>query len=213
MNYSLEKINTLAGCDLLVASAQKTKLLLERKRRSLGESIAAFGKRLDRLDKESAEVQVVLAAYTMAYHALPEGSKYKAAMNVEVKRLELREARLAKKALTCNARALLSKQLRYNKLDVQVSAIESYITLVENRKAALGKSTLRVTYTAPALRSPVRLRSRFEKDVYTLISQKTGQPFETGHYLDGADGKPANSMLSRESNLFTPSSVVKKASP
>jgi hypothetical protein len=213
MNYSIEKINTLAGCDLLVASAQKKKLMLERKRRNLGESIEAFSKRLDQLIRDLAEVQIVLTAYTNAYHALPEGCKYKASMNVEVKRLELRKARLEKRAFTCNVQALLSKQLRYNKLDAQVSAIESYITLVENKKTVLGQAILRVTYTAPALRPPVRLKSRFEKKVYKLISQKMANQFDTGRYLDGADGMLTDFIRRRESNPFTSSSVAKKASP
>lgn len=177
MNYSLDKINTLAGCDLLLASAQQKKQMLERKRRNLGESIDNFRKRIDNINKESAEVLTMLAAYTTAYHALPEVSKYKIRMNVKVKRLELRMARLEKKAFTCNELALLSKQLRYNKLDAQLSAIDHYIATVENKKTVLGQALLRVTYKAPALRFPViRTKSRLEKRLYQLISQKvTGQ--------------------------------------
>jgi len=177
MNYSIEKISTLTGCDLLLASAFRKKQLLERKRRNLGESIDAFQKRIDRLDKELAEVRSVLTVYTTAYNALPEG-KYKIDMNLGVKRLELCKARLEKTTRTCNVHALLLKQFLYNKLDAQVSAMDRYIDAVEGKRASLKQVLLHVTYKAPApaLRpAAVRSISRFEKKYSSILIESASR--------------------------------------
>jgi hypothetical protein len=166
MKYSLEKISTVQACDTLLASAQKKKQTLEIKRRNLGESIDTFRKRLDHLGNETIEVQLLLAAHTTAYHALAEGSKYKASINVKVKRLELRQARLDKKAYTCNLPALLAKELKYNKLDNQVAAIDSYIALVQNKRMALGHAAPGIGIAATFLPSPaVHQKSQSEKEM------------------------------------------------
>jgi chromosome segregation ATPase len=173
MNLALEKINTLTGYDILLASAQKKKQLLERRRRNLGESIDTFRKRMDDLEKESAETQSILIALTATYNSLPEGSRDRVSMNVDIKRRELRQARLDKKAFTCNIRALLIKQLQYNRLDAQVLAIDCYIALLENKRMALRRVFSRVIHKASALRPPVvHLKSRFKKGRTNRLHQK-----------------------------------------
>jgi hypothetical protein len=147
MNYSLEKISTVAGCDTLLALAQKKKQGLERQRCNLGESIGNFGERVDQLGSELASVQSLLKAFTTLYNTLPDGSMDKLSINVEVKRLEVREAQLYKMALTYNVRSLHTKQVNYNRLDGQVSAIDNYITAVQDKRMALGIATLHINYT------------------------------------------------------------------
>src|SRR5690242_13878223 len=154
MKYSLEKISTVSACDALLVSAQKKKQNLERKRRNLGESIDTFRERLDQMGKDTVLVQALLIAYTGAYEAMPEGTKDKASMNVKVKRLELRQAKLDKKAFTCNVRSLLAKQVKYNKLDNQVAVIDNYITAVRNMKLTLSHATPNINDGAASLRAP-----------------------------------------------------------
>jgi hypothetical protein len=136
MNYSLEKINTVAACDALLALAQKEKHKLEHERLNMGESIVNFTERVDYIGNELASVHLLLETFTPMYHTLPEGND-KVCMNVEVTRLELRKAQLYKMAVTCNVPALLAKQVGYNKLDSKVSAIDNYIVAVEYKRAAL----------------------------------------------------------------------------
>jgi hypothetical protein len=170
MQYSLNKIGTVAACDTLLATAQKRKQAVARKRRNLGEAIDQFNNRLDKLTRELATVQLMLGAFTTLYSALPEG-KDKINLNVEIKRLELRQARLQMKALTCNVRALLSKQMRYNMLDNQVSAIEAYITALQNKRTVLNVSSLGVArvsvadFSRPAV---ARQKSRAGKSTYKM---------------------------------------------
>jgi hypothetical protein len=166
MQYSLNKITTVTACNALLAKAQKTKQTLERKRRNLGESIDTFRERMDCLARETADVQILLSAFTTCYHALPEG-KYKLSLNVKIKRQEVRQARLALKAFTYNAPALLAKQLKYNMLGQKVAAIDHYITTVQNHRAALVNAPGEIGREVDALRLPVVIRnSRMQKKQY-----------------------------------------------
>jgi len=154
MQYKLEKIDTVEACDVLLISAQKKKQNLERRRRNLGESIDTFRERMDRMVSVLSEVNLSLDVFSTAYEALPEG-KDKASMNVKVKRLELRQAQLEKKALTYNVAALLVKEMKYNALDSQVSVLEHYIAAVQYRRMVLTKTALRISQAATFLRPPV----------------------------------------------------------
>jgi hypothetical protein len=154
MQYVLERISTVSGCDTLLLSAQQKKQTLERRRRNLGESLDTFRKRLDQLNLESAQVQLSFKAFTAAYEILPEG-KNKADVNIRMKRLELRQAMLEKKALTYNVAALLVKELQYNRLASQVVVLEDYIKEIEHRMVALEALTLRIVQPTVLLRQPM----------------------------------------------------------
>lgn len=174
MNYTLEKIGTVAACDTLLATALKKKEILERKRRNLGEAIDRFRNRLDQIAKDRAEVLAMLGPFTRAYHTLPEG-KYKANVNVKVKRLELRQALLDKKAFTCNVQALLAKQIKFNMLSAQVSAIDAYIAAVQNKRTELNRATVPVRQASDFSRPPVVHQSGTLKTEYRtqMISSGT----------------------------------------
>ena len=166
MQYALDKISTVQAHDALLVQAQQKKRTLERRRRNLGEAISAFSQRIDRISKEMAEVGASLAALTPAYHAMPEG-KDKATLNVMIKRLALRLARLEKQAYTCNVAFLLVKELKYNMLDSQVSALECYIHTLERVKTARSQSTLSAAQPGD-LHSPVyRTNPSIQPDTFS----------------------------------------------
>ena len=154
MKYVLESISTVQVCDALLAGAKKKKQYLERRVRNLGELLAAFRKRLNQVHAESAEVQSSLEIFTGAYGSLSEG-KDKVNLKIRIKRLELQQAMLEKKATTYNVGALLVKELQYNQLASQVAALEEYIAAVARRKETLETPTLRIIRPAVLLRQPV----------------------------------------------------------
>ena len=137
MKYTLEKISTVEACETLLATAFRKKQILERKRRNLGESISNFMKRLDHIGQETTLVQALLVMYTTAYNVLPPGSKYRLDINIKIKRLEVRQARLDLRAYSCNERTLLAKQVKYNALDSQVAVMNTYINALKSKRAAL----------------------------------------------------------------------------
>jgi hypothetical protein len=172
MNYSLEKISTVAACDALLILAQKKKQTLERRRRNFGESIGNFSNRIDHIGSELASVLPSLRTFTMAYDALPEGSMDKLCMNVEVKRLEVRKAQLDRLTIVFNVLSLLAKQVDYNKLDRQVQAIDTYSVAVQNRKTVLADATLRIGHTEPELLNDRSAKkTRFERNTKKLPSR------------------------------------------
>ena len=158
MQYSLDKISTVQACDDLLALAQRKNRTLDRKRRNLGESIRTLNKRIEYLNKESAEVRASLAALTPAYHAMPEG-KDKATIHVMIKRLELRLAKLEKQANTYNVASLLVKQMKYNALDSQVSAMDNYIDTLEHVRAALSQPAMHISRADDLSQMPVASQS------------------------------------------------------
>lgn len=165
MQYSLEKISTVQEYGTLLASAEKKKQRLERRRRNLGESISAFSKRIDEIAAKLASLEILLKAFTTAYRDLPAG-KDKLRMNVEVTRLELRKALLAKKALTCNVPALLSKQAAYNRLGNQLTVLNSFIAALQTHKTALGTAQIAQPATVFLQAPVVRQKSLPEKKWY-----------------------------------------------
>jgi hypothetical protein len=154
MKYGLERIITVQACDALLAGAKKKKLYLGRRVRNLGESLATFRKRLNHIHQELIQVLSLLEFFTGAYGSLSEG-KDKVNMKIRIKRLELQQAMLEKNATTYNVGALLIKEMQYNRLDSQVSALEDYITAVERRKNALEAPALRIIQPTVLLRQPV----------------------------------------------------------
>jgi chromosome segregation ATPase len=154
MQYVLERISTVQACDALLAGAKKKKQNLERRVRNLGESLATFRKRLDQVHHESAQVQSLLEAFTGTYGSLPEGMD-KVNMKIRIKRLELQQAMLEKKAITYNVGALLVKEMQYNRLDSQVATLEDYIMAVEQQRVVLEAPALRIIQPAVLLRRPV----------------------------------------------------------
>jgi chromosome segregation ATPase len=152
MKYVLERINTVQACDALLAGAKKKKQDLERRVRNLGESLDRFRERLDQVHADSLQLQSSLEAFTGAYGSLSEG-KDKVNIKIRIKRLKLQQAMLEKKAMTYNVGALLVKELQYNRLDSQVSALEDYITAIAQRRAALEAPSLRIVQPIVLLRS------------------------------------------------------------
>jgi hypothetical protein len=154
MNYVLEKISTVQACDALLAGAKKKKQNLERRARNLGEALATFRKRLNQVHAESLQLMSSLEIFTGAYGSLPEG-KDKVNMKIRIKRLELQQAMLEKKAITYNVAALVVKEMQYNRLESQVAALEAYVTAVAQQRAVLEAPALRILQPGGLLRRPV----------------------------------------------------------
>jgi hypothetical protein len=137
MVYSLEKITTVAMCDILLEVVEKDRDNLERRRRNLEDAVDNFDERTVSIGTEMISVQARLETYTALYVALPEG-KDKINANLEVKRMETRKALLDKQVIGYNVFALLDKQVDYNLLESQIAISDLYIAAVNARKTALG---------------------------------------------------------------------------
>jgi hypothetical protein len=139
MDYSLEKVSTVAVCDTLLELALEDKQSLERRRRNLDESIDNFDDRTEDIDTQLEAVQALLQSFTTLYGSLPEG-KDKVDTNLEIKRLEARKAQLDKSGTGYNVYSLIGKQVDFNLLDSQVIVIDAYIAAVEAKKTELANA-------------------------------------------------------------------------
>jgi hypothetical protein len=179
MNYSLEKISTVEVCNTLLASAQKKRYTLARRRRNMGESIDRFIERNSSINTRLISVQVLLEAYTAAYNILAEGSRGRINMNVKIKRLEVRKARLDKMYVKYSAYLLLRKQVDYYRLDSQVLAIDTYIAAVQHKKIALSNSMpLYTVEQKPLKRRPsdnIQISTSFSNPVVVHAKQSSGK--------------------------------------
>ena len=137
MVYALEKITTVAMCDVLLEVALKDRDALDRRRANLLASVSTFDVRTADIGTERISVQARLDTYTDLYEILPEG-KDKINANLEIKRMEARKALLDKQVVGYNVFALLDKQVDYNHLESQVANADAYITAVRAKKTALG---------------------------------------------------------------------------
>jgi chromosome segregation ATPase len=156
MQYAFDKIDTVAGYETLLASAQKKKRVVERQLRNLAATIDNFKKHIEEINSETATVQTLLSAYNTAFEALPQG-KDKAKLNVAIKRLEVRQALADKRALTYNVRSLLMKQVKYNMLLNRLTTIDTYINSIERRITEFPVATAMVTRATTASRPAVVL--------------------------------------------------------
>jgi hypothetical protein len=136
MDYSLEKLTTVAECDALLELAVKDKESTERRRRNLGESIDTFDERTGDYGAELESTDTLIETYTAAYEALPEG-KNKLTLLLQIKRLEARKVQLDKLVTGYNANSLIGKQADFNLLDSQVPAHDALIAAIQARRAAL----------------------------------------------------------------------------
>ena len=137
MVYALEKITTVAMCDILLEVAAKDRDAFERKRQNLFAAIGTFDTRTADIGTEQLTVQARLEVYTNLYEILPEG-KDKINANLEIKRMEARKALLDKQVVGYNVFALIDKQVDHNVLETQVSIVDLYVAAVRAKRTALG---------------------------------------------------------------------------
>lgn len=172
MNYSLEKIGTVATCDTLLVQARQKKQSLERKRRNLGEAIDAFRKQMNEIGPDLALTRSMLDTFTTASAAMPEG-KDKMKTVIKVRQLEARHAVLEQKTRRYHVHALLAKELAFMKLDSQVSVMERYIDAVETLRAALGNPVLPLRQTPVVTKSEAGVAAKTEKVIPEAAAWKT----------------------------------------
>jgi predicted nucleic acid-binding Zn-ribbon protein len=178
MNYSLEMIDTVQGCNTLLVQAQRRKQKLEHKRSNLGEKIDLFRRQMDKIDQEIELTQTSLAAFTAASVAMPEG-KDKMNMVIKVKRLEVQHVVLKNKANSYGLNALLAKEMEYVALEGQVSVVEQYIIDIETRIATLGQPGLSVSQALAV--------SHMAADASAKTTEVISDEAWIDAYLDGAE--------------------------
>lgn len=136
MDYSLEKISTLAECDAMLDIVRKEKELAERKKLDQSDDLRGFEVKTTEINNELESVTKILENFIVFLPNLPEG-KEKKKMELEISRYSMRKTVLLNQNLSYNIYALLEKQLDYNLMEPDVAVIDAFILQLEAKRATL----------------------------------------------------------------------------
>lgn len=132
----IERITTIEMCDHLLAGAEKNKILLERKRRNLGERVGDLTEQEEALTTELADVLLAYQVLTDTYEKLPPGPE-RTKMGLMIDQEEIRKAQLQRQLRYSGAISVLNIQKNYNITDSQIVAANNYIQLLQDKRSQL----------------------------------------------------------------------------
>ncbi len=136
MSYSIDKITTVADCDLLLAWAAKEKADLNFKKLSEERMTNNYSTTSVEIDAELQSVMAEIAATETIITTLPEGNSKEDAVKKKV-RLEYKKFLLENRKESYGVVALLEKELDLAKVTLELAEIDAFTAAITTRKAAL----------------------------------------------------------------------------
>lgn len=136
MSYSVNKITTVADCDLLLAWAVKEKADLNYKKLSEERLTNNYSETSIEIDAELQSVISEIAATETIIATLPEGNSKEDAVKKKV-RLEYRKFLLENRKESYGVVALLEKELDLTNVTQSLAEIDAFTAAITARKAEL----------------------------------------------------------------------------
>lgn len=136
MSYSVNKITTIADCDLLLAWAAKEKADLNFKKLSEERLTTNYSTASIEIEAELQSVLTEITATETIIAALPAGNSREDAVKKKV-RLEYKKFLLENRKESYGVVALLEKELDLTTVTANLAEIDVFITAINTRKAAL----------------------------------------------------------------------------
>ena len=136
MSYSVNKITTVADCDLLLAWAAKEKADLEFKKLSEERLTNNYSETSIEIDAELQSIITEIASTTTIIATLPEGQSKEEAIKKKV-RLEYKKFLLENRKESYGVVALLEKELDLTNVTQTLTEIDAFTAVINVRKAAL----------------------------------------------------------------------------
>lgn len=136
MAYSYDKLATIAECDLLLDRANQEKAELAHEVSGFELDSASTAKSVAQAQADLTSVNIQITAFTAALNALPEGDE-KSKMAGRIRRLNDRKDNLEEKLANSGNSGLLLMEMRKEMAEAQIAALNTFITGLEARKAAL----------------------------------------------------------------------------
>lgn len=136
MSYSIDKITTVADCDLLLAWAAKEKADLNFKKLSEERLTNNYSNASIEIDAELQSVLTEIAATETIIATLPAGNSKEDAVKKKV-RLEYKKFLLENRKESYGVVALLEKELDLTKVTLELAEIDAFTAAITTRKAAL----------------------------------------------------------------------------
>jgi hypothetical protein len=136
MSYSVNKITTIADCDLLLAWAAKEKADLNFKKLSEERLTTNYSTASIEIEAELQSVLTEITATETIIAALPAGNSREDAVKKKV-RLEYKKFLLENRKESYGVVALLEKELDLTTVTSNLAEIDVFIAAITTRKAAL----------------------------------------------------------------------------
>ncbi len=136
MAYSVNKITTVADCDLVLAWAAKEKADLEFKKLSEERMTTNYSITAIEIDAELQSVNTEIDATTTIIATLPEGQSKEDAVKKKVK-LEYKKFLLETRKESYGVVALLEKELDLAQVTQSLTEIDAFTAAINARKALL----------------------------------------------------------------------------
>jgi hypothetical protein len=134
--YSLNKITTVADCNVLLTWAEKEKSDLTFKQLSVERVTVNYGSTSIEIDAVLQGVNIELNANQAVFATLPEGPS-KEEMEKKIKRLEYKKFLLENRKESYGSVALLEKELDLERINKELDEVDVFITTVTAHKATL----------------------------------------------------------------------------
>ena len=136
MSYSVNKITTVADCDLLLAWAAKERADLEFKKLSEERLTNNYSETSIEIDAELQSVITEIASTITIIATLPEGQSKEDAIKKKV-RLEYKKFLLENRKESYGVVALLEKELDLTNVTQTLAEIDAFTAIINVRKAEL----------------------------------------------------------------------------
>lgn len=136
MSYSVNKITTVADCDLLLSWAAKEKADLEFKKLSEERLTNNYSTTSVELDAELQLVNTEIDATTTIIATLPDGQSKEDSIKKKV-RLEYKKFLLETRKESYGVVALLEKELDLTNVTQSIAEIDAFTAAINARKAVL----------------------------------------------------------------------------
>ncbi|WP_281297427.1 hypothetical protein [Flavobacterium limnophilum] len=136
MSYSIDKITTVADCDLLLAWAAKEKADLNFKKLSEERLTNNYSNASIEIDAELQSVLTEIAATETIIATLPAGNSKEDAVKKKV-RLEYKKFLLENRKESYGVVALLEKELDLTKVTLELAEIDAFTDAITTRKGVL----------------------------------------------------------------------------
>lgn len=134
--YSLNKITTVADCNVLLTWAEKEKSDLTFKQLSVERVTVNYGSTSVEIDAVLQGVNIELNANQAVFATLPEGQS-KEEMEKKIKRLEYKKFLLENRKESYGSVALLEKELDLERINKELDEVDTFISTVTAHKATL----------------------------------------------------------------------------
>lgn len=134
--YTLNKITTVADCNVLLTWAAKEKADLQHKQYTIERLAQTFGSSSGEIEAILQGVTIELSAYQSVFATLEPGI-YKEDTAKKIKKLDYKKFLLETRKETYGSIAYLQKELDLERINKELTEVDLYIAAVNAHKATL----------------------------------------------------------------------------